>query len=92
MKTKTCWDVYVEITRCFNNVISIQRQFAGNTFAVSEQKAINNVRFRIDGIAPNFYGDSCGDDWRDRTYIAVPHNTEVELFATKDLEREYNHG
>lgn len=76
MKQK--WDVYIEITRCFDGEMSTQHLFAGTTFATSERKAINNVRFRIDGKTGNFYSDERGDDWRTREYIAVPAGTNIK--------------
>jgi hypothetical protein len=80
MSEKKPYDVYVEITRSFEGEITIQRMFAGKTYAVSEKKAINNVRFRIDGKTGNFQSDERGDDWRDRTYAAYPAGTTVELW------------
>lgn len=88
MKKK--WDVYQVIKRCFSGYLTIQRIFAGETFAVSDKKAINNVIFRLFGKEPSYYEDSGngGDDWRSLSYIAVPHGTEVKLFESKDTWSE----
>lgn len=74
------FDVYIKIIRCFDGESTTQYQFAGTTIAVSEKKAINNVRFRIDGKTGNYYSDERGDDWRSREYIAVPAGTDIEEF------------
>lgn len=88
MKEKKHFDVYVVITRSFDNVIRTEHQFAGETYAVSEAQATNNVRFRLWGATPSYYEDSgYGDDWRSWEMIAVPSGTKVELIEVKDLNQ-----
>ena len=89
-KPKTEWDVYVELTRCFDCNITVERFFQGKTFAVSAQQAANNVRFRVEGKTSGFYADERGDDWRQAEYIAYPSGTEVKTFEATNVDSYYS--
>ena len=88
-RVKRLYEVYAVARRCFGDFVTTERYFVSSTFAVSEKKAVNNVRFKL-GESRNFYEDSdiYSDDWREFFYQAVPSGTVLSLFE-KTTRAEY---
>ena len=41
------------------------KDFAGQTYAVSKEQAVNNIRFRREGEHSNYFGDEHCEMWYD---------------------------
>ena len=92
-REKSLYDVYIVARRCFGDFVITERYFVSSTFAVSEKKAVNNVRFN-QGDSCNFFHDSdpYSDDWREFFYQAVPSRTNLPLFEKTTKNEYYQNG
>jgi hypothetical protein len=72
---KKCYDVYIEETMCFDNIVAVMRTYAGRTLAVSEKEAVDKIN-SLGKKGVNGY------NWRLWSYIALPHGTKIATLET----------
>lgn len=78
-KPKKKYAVFAKTIRCFDGVRTECEEYVGETFAVSEKQAVNQVRFRNEGKCPNYYSDDDPaetGDWRSVEYMAKELSNE----------------